>query len=114
MSTEFSLEKFDSEKIAKLDKYIANLEGDLQEELIHVLHYSQRLFTFLPKEIQLYVAKSLDLPAAKVFGVASFYSYFNLNPVGKYTINICMGTACFVRSAEKVLDEFKTAKERTE
>lgn len=107
MLKEFSLEKFDAAKIAKLDDYIANIEGDSGEELIHVLHYSQRLFTFLPKEIQLYVAKALDLPASKVFGVASFYSYFNLNPVGKYTINICMGTACFVRGAEKVLDEFK-------
>ena len=107
MLKEFSLEKFDAAKIAKLDDYIANIEGDSGEELIHVLHYSQRLFTFLPKEIQLYVAQALDLPASKVFGVASFYSYFNLNPVGKYTINICMGTACFVRGAEKVLDEFK-------
>ena len=107
MLKEFSLEKFDAAKIAKLDDYIANIEGDLGEELIHVLHYSQKLFTFLPKEIQLYVAKALDLPASKVFGVASFYSYFNLNPVGKYTINICMGTACFVRKADKVLDEFK-------
>lgn len=109
MSTEFSVEKFDSEKIAKLDEYIANLEGDLAEELIHVLHFSQKLFGFLPKEIQLYVAKSLNLPASKVYGVASFYSYFNLNPVGKYTINICMGTACFVRGADDVLEEFKTA-----
>lgn len=107
MLKEFSLEKFDTAKIAKLDDYIANIEGDLGEELIHVLHYSQKLFTFLPKEIQLYVAQALDLPASKVFGVASFYSYFNLTPVGKYTINICMGTACFVRGAEKVLDEFK-------
>lgn len=107
MSNDFSLEKFDSKKISKLDDYIGNLKGDLDEELIHVLHFAQKQFGYLPKEIQLYIAKALNLPASKIFGVASFYSYFNLNPVGEYTINVCMGTACFVRGAEKVIHEFE-------
>ncbi len=89
-----------------LASYIGGLE-DKKGSLINVLHKAQELFGYLPKEVQLFIARKLDMPAAKVFGVVSFYSYFTTEPVGKYTISICMGTACFVRGAEKVLEEFK-------
>lgn len=49
----------------------------------------------------------LGIPAAKVYGVVTFYSFFTMKPKGKYPISVCMGTACYVRGAEKVLDEFK-------
>lgn len=108
MSKEFSLDKFDKEKVKKLDSYIKDLnEEKYDEELIHILHHAQGIFGYLPEAIQVHIARSLDIPTSKIYGVASFYSYFNLNPVGKYTISVCMGTACFVRKADKVLDEFK-------
>ena len=94
------------EHLEALDKYIESLE-DKVGSLIHVLHKAQDLFGYLPKEVQLYVARKLDIPAAKVFGVVSFYSYFATEPVGKHKISVCMGTACFVRGVEKVMDEFK-------
>lgn len=89
-----------------LDRYIDGLE-DQQGSLIHVLHKAQDLFGYLPHEVQLYIARKLGISGAKVFGVVSFYSYFTMTPVGKYKISVCMGTACFVRKADKVLDAFK-------
>jgi NADH-quinone oxidoreductase subunit E/NADP-reducing hydrogenase subunit HndA len=74
--------------------------------LIHVLHKAQSIFTYLPLEVQLFIARQLDLPAAEVFGVVSFYSYFTTKPVGRHTISVCLGTACFVRGAEEVFKAF--------
>lgn len=93
----------DKDLLLKLDNYIETLEGDKQEHLIHVLHKAQEIFGYLPKNLQLYIARKLDLPGVRVNGVVTFYSFFNENPVGKYTISVCMGTACYVKGAEKVL-----------
>lgn len=76
-------------------------------ELINVLHQTQGTLGYLPKEVQQLIATELDITAAEVYGVVSFYSFFTMVPKGKYPVSICMGTACYVRGAEKVLDEFK-------
>lgn len=76
-------------------------------ELINVLHKAQGIFGYLPAEVQEIVARELRVPVAKVYGVVTFYSFFTMIPKGKYPISICMGTACYVRGGEKVLDEFK-------
>lgn len=76
-------------------------------ELINILHTTQETFGFLPKEIQELIALELNIPAAKVYGVVTFYSFFTMKPKGKYPISICLGTACYVRGSEKILDEFK-------
>ncbi|WP_277465101.1 NAD(P)H-dependent oxidoreductase subunit E [Parabacteroides sp. PF5-6] len=76
-------------------------------ELINVLHATQGLLGYIPKEAQEVIASGLQIPVSKVFGVVSFYSYFTMTPKGKYPISVCMGTACYVRGAEKVLDEFQ-------
>lgn len=89
-----------------LETYINSLK-DKKGSLIHVLHKAQELFGYLPPEVQLFIARKLDIPGAKVFGVVSFYSYFTTKPVGKHKISVCMGTACFVRGAEKIVDAFK-------
>ncbi len=94
------------EKFDELHGYIESLETQ-EGALIHVLHRAQEIFTYLPLEVQLYIARQLDLPAAEVFGVVSFYSYFTTKPVGKHTISVCMGTACFVRGSEAVFKAFK-------
>ncbi|BEP29164.1 NADH-quinone oxidoreductase subunit NuoE [Helicovermis profundi] len=101
-----SVKNLSKEKLNELQSYIDTLD-DKQGSLIHVLHKAQHLFGFLPKEVQLFVARRLDLPAAKVFGVVSFYSYFTQKPVGKHVISVCMGTACFVKGAENIIDVFK-------
>lgn len=93
------------DKLQELDAYIDSLE-DKKGSLIHVLHRAQNLFGYLPMEVQLYIARKLDVPGAKVFGVVSFYSYFTTEPRGKHTISVCMGTACFVKGSEDVLKQF--------
>lgn len=76
-------------------------------ELINVLHRAQGIFGYLPAEVQEVIARELNIPVAKVYGVVTFYSYFTMIPRGKNPISICTGTACYVRGAEKVLAEFK-------
>ena len=76
-------------------------------ELINVLHKAQHEFGYLPAEIQEVIAHELNLPVAKVYGVVTFYTFFTMLPKGKHPISVCMGTACYVRGAEKVLDELK-------
>jgi len=76
-------------------------------ELINVLHKSQEHFGYLPAEVQEEVAKGLGISVAKVYGIVTFYSFFSMLPKGRFPISICTGTACYVRGAEKILDELK-------
>jgi NADP-reducing hydrogenase subunit HndA len=76
-------------------------------ELINVLHKAQGIFGYLPAEVQEVVARELKVSVAKVYGVVTFYSFFTMVPRGRYPISVCTGTACYVRGAEKVLDEVK-------
>ncbi len=98
--------KLDIEKLKELDAYIESLE-DKEGNLIHVLHKGQSLFGYLPENLQLYIARKIGLPASKVNGVVSFYSFFTQKPRGKHTISMCMGTACYVKGADKIFDAFK-------
>lgn len=102
-----SVKDLPQELFVELENYINTLE-DKKGNLIHVLHKAQHLFGFLPQEVMLFVSRKLGLPAADVFGVVSFYSYFTTKPVGENLINVCMGTACFVKGADKIFEDFKT------
>ena len=102
----------DVKKIAELDQYIDSLLAGTSDErrsgfLIQILHRAQSLFGFLSEETQKHVSEKLRIPVAEIYGVISFYSYFTDKPVGRYKINVCTGTACFVKGAAKVLEEFK-------
>jgi bidirectional [NiFe] hydrogenase diaphorase subunit len=74
-----------------------------QDALIEVLHKAQELFGYLEDDLLLFVAYRLKLPTSRVYGVATFYHFFTLKPKGKHTCVVCMGTACYVRGADKVL-----------
>ena len=76
-------------------------------ELINILHETQNALGYLPKEIQSVVAKCLNIPSSRVNGVVTFYAFFTEKPKGKHPVSVCLGTACYVRGAEKVLDEVK-------
>ena len=76
-------------------------------ELINILHAAQGIFGYLPREVQEIIAGRLYIPVSKVYGVVTFYSFFTMTPKGKYPISVCLGTACYVRGAEKVLEEFQ-------
>lgn len=73
--------------------------------LIPVLHQAQQLFGYLPEEVLDHVATGLDLPASHVYGVVTFYNFFSTEPVGKHRINVCLGTACYVKGAGNILAE---------
>ena len=90
----------------ELNNFIDSLETK-DGALIEVLHRAQEIFGYLPKEVQTFVAQKLNLPLSKVYGVITFYSYFTTEPRGKNVINICMGTACFVRGSGDILKEFE-------
>jgi len=104
-----------------MDKIIIKMKKDVREkiieicdrfnnnpgELINVLHATQDFLGYLPAEAQELIAERLHIPTAKVYGVVSFYAFFTMTPKGKYPISVCLGTACYVRGAEKILDAFK-------
>lgn len=96
----------DRPKIEELDAFIDDLPR-IDGALILTLNRAQELLGHLPKSVQLHIAHRLKLPAAKVFGVVTFYSRFSMEKKGKHPISICMGTACFVRGAEDVLHAFE-------
>ena len=98
--------KLPQDKISKLLD-ICKEHGNQAGELINILHKAQHLFGYLPPEVQRIVANELNIPVSKVYGVVTFYSFFTMEPKGEHPISVCMGTACYVRGAEKVLDEFK-------
>jgi len=90
----------------ELDTFIDNLE-DKSSSLIAVLHKAQEIFGYLPEEVQKHVAVRLQQPLSEVNGVVTFYSYFTEKPTGRTVINVCMGTACFVRGSGEILEEFE-------
>jgi NADP-reducing hydrogenase subunit HndA len=102
-ATEIVLKEKQVQQIKDICKQFNNESG----ELINVLHKTQSLFGYLPSEVQVVIAQELNMSLAKVYGVVTFYSYFTMTPRGEHPIDVCMGTACYVRGAEKVLEEFK-------
>jgi bidirectional [NiFe] hydrogenase diaphorase subunit len=73
------------------------------DALIEVLHKAQELFGFLDDDLLLFISYKLKLPAGRVYGVATFYHFFTLKPQGTHTCVVCMGTACYVKGADKIL-----------
>jgi NADP-reducing hydrogenase subunit HndA len=88
----------------KTIKEICQSFGNKHGELINILHSTQGHFGYLPEAVQNEIALNLNMPLAKIYGVVSFYSFFTMTPKGKYPISVCLGTACFVRGAEKIVE----------
>ncbi|MDA3930796.1 MAG: NADH-quinone oxidoreductase subunit NuoE [Prolixibacteraceae bacterium] len=96
-----------SEHAIDLIKEICASFDNEESELINVLHQVQHKLGYLPAEVQELISKELKMSAAKVYGVVTFYSFFTMKPKGENPISVCMGTACYVRGSEQVLDELK-------
>jgi bidirectional [NiFe] hydrogenase diaphorase subunit len=79
--------------------------GYRPDGLIEVLHTTQEVFGYLDDDALAYVGESLRVPPSKVYGVATFYSYFTLKPQGEHTCVVCTGTACYINGAAALLDE---------
>jgi len=95
------------ENVAKFEELSAYI--DRQDEsrgvLMQTLHKAQELFGYLPIEVQKFVSEKTKIPMAEIYGVATFYTQFSLEQKGKHTVSVCMGTACYVKSSQLVLDQ---------
>ena len=86
---------------------IIEKQKNIRGSLISVLHHAQQIYGYLPYEVQEMVSVGLNIPMTEIYGVVTFYTQFSLEPKGKYNVAICLGTACYVKGAGKIVDEFK-------
>ena len=91
----------------ELDNIIANEFNNDKENLIMILQAIQRRYNFLPRPALAYLSTKLDVPYSQIYGVATFYSTFSLEPRGRNIISICLGTACHVRGGERVRERIE-------
>ena len=101
MAAQFEKAQFDQLQ-AVIDEY-----KDTKGPLMRVMQHAQEIFGYLPIEVQNFIAEGLHVPMTEVYGVASFYSQFSMEPKGEHTISVCMGTACYVKGAKAVLERIK-------
>lgn len=92
------------EQEAKLKAVIEECEDD-KSLLMHVMQEAQLIYGYLPFEVQAMIAEGMDIPLEKVYGVSTFYAQFALTPKGRYNISVCLGTACYVKGSQNVLDK---------
>jgi NADH:ubiquinone oxidoreductase subunit E len=100
------LKEFTAEQVEKLEAIIAKHRGK-PGGLIPVLEEAQIAMEYLPVSVQKKVAKELNLPLSRVYGVVTFYSFFTMKPRGRHTVSVCLGTACYVRGGKALGDAIK-------
>ncbi len=88
----------------ELKEYIDSVR-DVNGSLMMVLHTAQDIFGYLPLEVQKFISSELGISLAEVYGVATFYTQFAIEPKGKHKIGVCLGTACYVKSAQLIMDK---------
>jgi NADH-quinone oxidoreductase subunit E len=89
-----------------MEKILSEFEKN-QKELIHILHDVQKKYGYIPSRAVSEISRHIKISESEIYGVLSFYKAFTLKPRGKHIITICLGTACHVRGAPMILDEFK-------
>ena len=92
------------EQEAKLKAVIEQYK-DVPGGTMPVMQQAQEIFGYLPEEVQIMIAEGLGIPLEEVYGISTFYSLYNLNPKGQYKITVCLGTACYVKGSQAVLDK---------
>ena len=95
-----------AEQEAELKKIIEQYK-DVPGGTMPVMQQAQNLYGYLPEEVQIMIAEGLNVPLEEVYGISTFYSLYNLNPKGEYKINVCLGTACYVKGAQQILDKLE-------
>ena len=92
------------EQEAQLKAVIEECKDD-KSLLMHVMQQAQSIYGYLPIEVQKMIADGMDIPLEKVYGVSTFYAQFALSPKGEYNISVCLGTACYVKGAQSIIDK---------
>ncbi len=92
------------EQEAQLQAVIAECKGD-NSLLMHVMQQAQGIYGYLPFEVQKMIADGMEVPVEKVYGISTFYAQFALSPKGQYNISVCLGTACYVKGAQDLVDK---------
>lgn len=95
------------EKETKRDEFMEKLFSEykpVKDNLIQMLNEVQEHYGYVPMEAQKGLSEFLGIPMAEIYGVVTFYSRFSLEPQGKYKISVCLGTACFVKGSQKIMD----------
>ena len=95
------------EKISNEMKELLKKYSQDKSNLIQILNEVQEKYGYIPKQSQIEISNYLNLPMAEIYGVITFYSRFTLEPKGKYNISVCLGTACFVKGSQALLDRLK-------
>lgn len=91
----------------ELNAVIKELRGE-EGALMPIMQRAQDIYGYLPLEVQRYIALGLDIPVSEVYGVATFYSQFLLNPKGEHPVSVCLGTACYVKGSGKLMERLET------
>lgn len=91
------------------EKLKAVIEANCSDKskLMAVMQEAQEIYGYLPREVQIMIAEGMGVPLEKVYGVATFYAQFALSPKGKYNISVCLGTACYVKGSQQILDKIE-------
>ncbi|NLC63297.1 MAG: NADH-quinone oxidoreductase subunit NuoE [Thermoanaerobacterales bacterium] len=103
---EAALQKELDEKILQVEQILEKHKGE-KGALLQILQEAQGIIGYLPYDVLRMVAESLNIPLSEIYSTVTFYSFFNLKPKGKYQIRVCLGTACYVRGADKILERLK-------
>ena len=94
------------ENLARFDRVVEQYKNT-NGALMPILNEAQKIFGCIPLEVQIKISEGTGIPLAEVYGVITFYSHFSLEPKGKYVIGLCMGTACYVKNAQRILEELE-------
>ena len=97
-------------KCEKEDKFLKELFSEykpVKDNLIQMLNEIQEHYGYVPMDVQKQLSEFLSIPMAEIYGVVTFYSRFSLEPKGKYCISVCLGTACFVKGSQKIMDRLQ-------
>ena len=89
----------------QIEEIIARYENE-KTPLMMILSDIQREYGYIPLEVQELISEKTGIPVAEIYGVVTFYSFFSLEPKGKYVIGVCLGTACYVKGSQQVIDKF--------
>ncbi|MCQ2482413.1 MAG: NAD(P)H-dependent oxidoreductase subunit E [Clostridia bacterium] len=97
------------EQATKLEAVLSKYRGQGQKALMATLQQSQEIYGYLPLDVQKKVADALEVSVAEVYGVVSFYSFFSLKPKGENAFSVCLGTACYVKGSQALLDKIESS-----